>query len=66
MSAFSDLAKNIAQYRIQDALSTGAQQLLTTCPFCEYNLATAADKKIHVTSLQAYLTSKLGPNARQK
>ncbi len=66
MSAFSDLAKNVARYRIQDALATGAQQLLTTCPFCEYNLANAADKKINVTSLQAYLTSKLGPSARQK
>ncbi len=59
MSAFSDLAKNVAGNRIQDALATGAQLLLTTCPFCEYNLANAANKKINVTSLQAYLTSKL-------
>ncbi len=66
MSAFSDLAKNIAHYRIQDAMTTGAQQLLTICPFCEYNLTCAADNKMKISSLQAYLAKKLDPRPRQK
>ncbi len=54
LAAFPNLAKKIAGTRIQDALRTQAEILLTSCPFCEYNLAQAA-QGVQVCSLQEFL-----------
>jgi Fe-S oxidoreductase len=59
LSAFSDLAADVAAYRVKDAVATGAQYLLTACPFCEYNLARCADAGIKVDSLQHFLAQKV-------
>jgi len=41
-SAFPELAHDIAADRIQEALETGAQYLVSACPFCKTNLQDAA------------------------
>lgn len=38
----SDLAKEIASKRVEDAVETGANILTTACPFCELNLQSGA------------------------
>jgi len=41
-SAFPDLASRTAQERIREAEGTGAESLVTACPFCLTNLSDAA------------------------
>jgi len=41
-SAFNELAVNIAAERVKEAVATGADILVTTCPFCVLNLAAGA------------------------
>jgi heterodisulfide reductase subunit D len=41
-SAFPDLALKIGNDRIREALDTGAQYLVSACPFCKTNLQDAA------------------------
>ena len=41
-SAFNDLAVNIAAERVKEAVATGAEILVTTCPFCVVNLQAGA------------------------
>ncbi len=43
-SQFNDFAVNIAAERIKDAESTGAEVLVTSCPFCVLNLSAGAKK----------------------
>ncbi len=38
----SDLAKRIARDRIREARETGAEMVVTACPFCEHNLSEGA------------------------
>jgi Fe-S oxidoreductase len=52
------LALEIAQRRINEACDTGAQILVTACPFCEQNLSEAArlsDRKIVVKDISEIL-----------
>lgn len=42
-SAFPDLSSEIARMRLEDAVKTGAQRLVTCCPFCIHNLKTAQE-----------------------
>jgi len=44
ISGFPEIASETADIRIQEALSTGADTLVSTCPFCKLNLVRAADK----------------------
>lgn len=41
-SAYNDLAVNIAAERVKEAVATGAEVLVTTCPFCVVNLQAGA------------------------
>jgi heterodisulfide reductase subunit D len=41
-SGFPDLALDIAKQRIREAVETGADTIVTTCPFCLRNLEDAA------------------------
>ncbi|NLI74603.1 MAG: (Fe-S)-binding protein [Euryarchaeota archaeon] len=43
-SAFNDLAVNIAAERVKEAVATGADILVTTCPFCVLNLEAGAQQ----------------------
>jgi len=54
LSAFPRLAKVIAESRIEEALLTNATELLTTCPFCAFNLSQISEK-IKVRSVQEFL-----------
>lgn len=38
-SAFSDLANSIALFRLEEAVSTGADLIVSSCPFCKLNLS---------------------------
>jgi len=55
LSAFPELAQRIAKTRIEDALETNAETIITACPFCTYNLST--DKRIKVSSIQDFLVN---------
>ena len=53
-SAFPDFALDTANERIEEALSTGAEAIVTNCPWCEKNLLDAinesqADIKLYDT-----------------
>ncbi len=53
-SGFPELALEIAQERVQEAVDTGAKYLTTICPFCLNNLSSAATSlkaKIQVVDL---------------
>lgn len=43
-SAYNDLALDIGQERIKQALDTGAEVIVTSCPTCVWNMREAADK----------------------
>lgn len=42
--AFKDKAINLASKRVKEAIDTGAECIITTCPFCKTNLTHGADK----------------------
>lgn len=46
-SAFNKLALNIAERRVRQAVETGAEMLVSSCPFCKTNLKDADSKKNH-------------------
>jgi Fe-S oxidoreductase len=55
-AAFNDLASALAFQRIKEAKKTGAELIVTTCPFCNLNLNKVASehnmlKTIDVTQL---------------
>ena len=59
-SGFGDLALQIAKSRIEEALETGADTIVTTCPFCLRNLQDAVnelngDQSIEVLDLLALI-----------
>ncbi len=58
LSAFPELSERIATSRIEEASNLDCDYLITTCPFCEYNLKKGQKgniKKIKVISLQKLL-----------
>lgn len=63
-AAFGDFALAIASDRIRDAEATGAEILITCCPFCVLNLSQAAAKmksKIKVMDLAQVLLEVTAP-----
>jgi len=44
-AGFSDLALSIATKRVEEAASTGADTLVSCCPFCKFNLQDAVDQE---------------------
>ncbi len=53
-SQFRELSFEIGRQRVEEAMSTGAEYLITCCPFCEYHLSKSAEKlggKIKVIDL---------------
>ncbi|MHA1269907.1 MAG: (Fe-S)-binding protein [Candidatus Helarchaeota archaeon] len=61
-SAFNDMAIFTATDRLDEALSTGANVLMSTCPFCKLNLSQAnskSDTKINVLDLIEYVDNIL-------
>ena len=63
-SQYNDLAVNVAAERIKDAEATGAEILVTCCPFCVVNLtqgAKQANSKIKVMDLSEILLKVTAP-----
>lgn len=60
-SAFPELSKNIANRRIKEAESTGADMLITSCPFCKLNLedSKTENDKIDVLDLTEFIINHL-------
>ncbi|MFX0132244.1 MAG: (Fe-S)-binding protein [Candidatus Hodarchaeota archaeon] len=61
-SAFKDWSVDIAIERIKEAEATGANILITSCPFCYRNLQDAIDKsgsKIKLYDITEYLLERL-------
>jgi len=50
-SAFKELSSAVSRSRIGDALDSGAQILVTSCPFCYHHLKEAAGGKMEVKDL---------------
>ncbi|MFP4170262.1 MAG: (Fe-S)-binding protein [Methanomassiliicoccales archaeon] len=57
-SAFSDMAERIGAKRMEEAEATGADMVITPCPFCRTNLADAAFS-MPVMDFAEYVASKL-------
>lgn len=65
-SAFNDVAVNIAAERVKEAVATGADILVTTCPFCVLNLqagAKAIGSNIKVLDVSELLLEATDPAA---
>lgn len=65
-SAYNDLAVNIAAERIKEAVATGADILVTSCPFCVVNLQAGAKQigaNIKVKDISELLLEATDPNA---
>ncbi|MHA1229145.1 MAG: (Fe-S)-binding protein [Candidatus Helarchaeota archaeon] len=61
-SAFNDMAIYTANERLEEARSTKAEILMSTCPFCKLNLSQANDKndeKIEIMDLVEYIAKIL-------
>jgi Fe-S oxidoreductase len=59
-SAYPELSQGMAEHRMEDAEKTGAELLVTCCPFCVLNLESAG--KMSVLDLTEFLTRKDGSN----
>jgi L-lactate dehydrogenase complex protein LldF len=57
LSAFPNLAKIMAKSRIDEAEQTNCEEIITSCPFCAYNLSQASET-IPVRSIQEFLLDK--------
>jgi heterodisulfide reductase subunit D len=66
-SQFNDLAVNIAAKRVKEAVATGAERIITTCPFCVLNLQAGAKqlgvniKVMDLSELLAEVTAPVEP-----
>ena len=65
-SQFPDLAKDISKERIREAVESGADILITSCPFCIGNLKDAHEEmepelkeKIQVIDIIDFIASKI-------
>ena len=59
---FPELALKIAKARVQEAEETGAEYLVSICPFCNRNLSdaiTALDSKIKMVDLMELVDQSL-------
>lgn len=54
-----ELAEKIASERVDQAVATGAQYLVTPCPMCTYNLRNGSNQKIKVIELTELLLNQL-------
>jgi Fe-S oxidoreductase len=63
-SQYNEFATNIAAKRIKEAVSTGAERIITTCPFCVLNLQQGAKQigaDIKVMDLAELLVEATNP-----
>lgn len=58
---FKEIALAIAEERIREALQTGTNVIITSCPFCEYNLARAGGSRVRVLDLSEIAEKTVSP-----
>jgi Fe-S oxidoreductase len=54
-----ELAEKIASERINQAVATDVEYLITPCPMCTYNLKNGAGDKIRVVEFSQALLGKI-------
>lgn len=62
---FNEYAVNIAADRVQEAIDVGAEQMITTCPFCAVNLNAGAKQlgvRLPTIDLMQLVLEALGPS----
>ncbi len=57
LSAFPNLARIMAKSRVDEAEQTNCGEIITSCPFCAYNLSQVSEKT-PVRSIQEFLLEK--------
>lgn len=63
-SQFKEISFEIGKQRVLEAMETGAEYLITCCPFCEYHLSKSAEKlgnKIKVVDLVEIAEKLISP-----
>lgn len=60
-SAYGDLSNSIANLRIEEAKETGADLLVSACPFCKLNLSQNSDD-LEVLDLSEFVLAQLDEN----
>ena len=58
---FREIAMAIAEERIREALETGTNVIITSCPFCEYNLSRVGGNRIRVLDLSEIVERIVSP-----
>ena len=58
-SAYDDLSNSIAKLRIKEAKETGADLLVSACPFCKLNLSQNSDD-LEVLDLSEFVLKRIG------
>ncbi len=59
-SAFPEFALWVAGERVREAMSTGAEALVTSCPFCEQNLGDATGGRIELLDILELVRESMG------
>ena len=59
-TAYPEFARWVADERVREAESTGADTLVTACPFCEQNLGEATGKKIELLDILELVHESMG------
>jgi Fe-S oxidoreductase len=62
---FNEYAVNIGADRVQEAIDTGAEQIITTCPFCAVNLNAGAKQlgvRMPTIDLMQLVLEAIGPS----
>ncbi|MCS7143900.1 MAG: (Fe-S)-binding protein [Archaeoglobaceae archaeon] len=58
---FKEIAISIAEERIREALETGTNVIVTSCPFCEYNLSRVGGSRVRVFDLSEIVEKTISP-----
>jgi heterodisulfide reductase subunit D len=59
-TAFPDFARWVATERVREAASTGAEALVTACPFCEQNLGDTAGDDMKLLDILELVRESMG------
>lgn len=58
---FKEIAIAIAEERIKEALATGTNVIITSCPFCEYNLSRVGGSRVRILDLSEIAEKIISP-----
>jgi Fe-S oxidoreductase len=58
---FKEIAVAIAEERVREALETGTNVIITSCPFCEYNLSRVGGSRVRVLDLSEIAERTISP-----